>query len=325
MKLHYLYYTFDAWLKNKHKAKVQKISLDAYAGCPNRDGTISYGGCTFCNADGSGSGLMKHGLSIQEQWKYWQDKFAKSDRLKNTKNFLAYLQSYSNTYGNIKKLQNIATSLIELQNCVGFSIGTRPDCIDEDKLSLLANLPFETKWIEFGIQSMNNTTLKFINRGHTAEISKEAILKSHQYNLNVCVHLMAGLPNETEEDFLKTVQEVCLLPIQGIKLHGLYVCKNTVLEKDYYNKLYTPLTQEKYVNLLCQALSIIPSHITIHRLTADPQGDELVAPEWAKLKGHIVREIESQLFHQGLWQGIKADVPNENPYTAIYKKLEKLH
>ena len=325
MKLHYLYYSFDAWLKNKHKAKVQKISLDAYAGCPNRDGTISHGGCTFCNADGSGSGLMKHGLTIQEQWKYWQEKFAQSDRLKNTKNFLAYLQSYSNTYGSINKLQSITNELRVLPNCVGFSIGTRPDCIDDEKLSLLANLPFDTKWIEFGVQSMNNATLKNINRGHTAETSKEAIIEAHKHNLNVCVHLMAGLPNESDEDFLQTVKEVCKLPIQGIKLHGLYVCKNTSLEKDYKNHVYTPLSQERYVNLICQALCFIPSYITIHRLTADPQSDELVAPDWARLKGHVVREIEEQLFHKGWWQGIHVDVPNENPYSILYKNLEKLH
>lgn len=325
MKLHYLYYSFDAWLKNAHKAKVQKISLDAYSGCPNRDGTISHGGCTFCNADGSGSGLMKHGLNLQEQWTYWKNKFAQSDRLKNTKHFLAYLQSYSNTYGNIKRLEELTNQLSTLNDCVGFSIGTRPDCIDDNKLSLLENLPFLTKWIEFGVQSMNDNTLKIINRGHTAEISKNAIIKSHQHNLNVCVHIMAGLPNETENDFLDTIKKVCELPIQGIKLHGLYVCKNTPLAHAYFEKKYTPLSQEQYINLICKALSIIPSPICIHRLTADPQQDELIAPEWAKLKGHIVREIETQLFQDGLWQGIKADVPLENPYTAIYKKLEKLH
>ncbi len=198
MKSHYLYYSFDAWLKNRHKAKVQKISLDAHAGCPNRDGTIQYGGCTFCNADGSGSGLMQKGLSLTKQWEYWLNKFSKSDRLKNTKNFLAYMQSYSNTYGCLEKLEKMTTELASLEKCAGFSIGTRPDCIDEEKLRLLASLPFQTKWIEFGIQSMHDETLKRIRRGHSVQCSVDAITRSRKYNLNVCVHLMAGLPDETK-------------------------------------------------------------------------------------------------------------------------------
>ncbi len=324
MKSHYLYYSFDAWLKNRHKAKVQKISLDAHAGCPNRDGTIQYGGCTFCNADGSGSGLMQKGLSLTKQWEYWLDKFSKSDRLKNTKNFLAYMQSYSNNYGCLEKLEKMTTELASLEKCVGFSIGTRPDCIDEEKLRLLASLPFQTKWIEFGIQSMHDETLKRIRRGHSVQCSVDAITRSRKYNLNVCVHLMAGLPGETKEDFLDTVREVCKLPVQGIKLHGLYVCKNTQLAKDCRANAYTPMEQEDYIRLICDALCIIPSNIAIHRLTADCHDEELIAPEWAKLKGHIVRGIEGLLFHEGKWQGCKNDVPFENPYTALYKKLERL-
>lgn len=324
MKQHYLYYSFDAWLKNVHKAKVQKISLDARSGCPNRDGTIQYGGCTFCNAEGSGSGLMQKGLSLSEQWQYWLDKFARSDRLKNTKNFLAYMQSYSNTYGSLARLEKLTAELAGLEKCVGFSIGTRPDCVDGEKLSLLASLPFKTKWIEFGIQSMHDGTLERIRRGHSAECSEKAVLLADKHGLNICVHLMAGLPGESREDFLDTVKQVCRLPIHGIKLHGLYVCKNTPLERDYFSGLYSPMKQEDYVRLICDALCLIPSHICIHRLTADSQGDELVAPDWAKLKGHVVREIEGLLFQEGKWQGCQHDVPAENPYTELYKKLEKL-
>ena len=301
MKLHYLYYSFDAWLKKQHHAKVQKISLDAHAGCPNRDGTISNGGCTFCDAKGSGSGLMENGLSLSEQWNFWLDKFSKSDRLKNTTHFLAYLQSFSNTYGSLAKLQKLTDELTSLEKCVGYSIGTRPDCVENEKLELLA--------------SLHDKTLERIRRGHTAACSIDAIKRSHEHGLNVCVHLMAGLPNETKTDFLETVQRVCELPIQGIKLHGLYVCKNTQLANEYLDGSYIPMKQEEYVNLICDALCLIPSTIAIHRLTADCQDhDQLLAPEWAKLKGHIVRGIEGLLFQEGKWQGCKNDVPNENPY-----------
>lgn len=326
MKLHYLYYSFDAWLKNQHHAKVQKISLDAHAGCPNRDGTISHGGCSFCDAKGSGSGLMDKGLSLKEQWNFWLDKFSKSDRLKNTTHFLAYLQSFSNTYGSLERLQQISNELTSLDKCVGYSIGTRPDCVEDEKLALLSSLPFATKWIEFGIQSMHDTTLERIRRGHSVACSVEAIKRSHEHGLNVCVHLMAGLPGETREDFLDTVKKVCELPIQGIKLHGLYVCKNTQLANEYMEESYIPMEQEDYVNLICDALCLIPSSIAIHRLTADCQDhDQLLAPEWAKLKGHIVRGIEGLLFQEGKWQGCKNDVPDENPYTALYKRLERLN
>lgn len=325
MKLHYLYYSFDAWLKNQHKAKVQKISLDAHFGCPNRDGTIQYGGCTFCNADGSGSGLMQKGLSISEQWEYWLEKFARSDRLKNTQNFLAYMQSFSNTYGSLQKLRSVTDELQSLKKCVGFSIGTRPDCVDREKLTLLSSLPFQTKWIEFGVQSMHDRTLERIHRGHTAECSAKAIQLAHDCGLSVCVHLMAGLPGENAKDFLQTVREICTLPIDGIKFHGLYVCKNTPLAEDYLSGSYIPMEQEAYVNLICDALCLVPSRIAIHRLTADAQNDgELLAPAWAKLKGHVVRGIEGLLFQEGKWQGCKNDVPGQNPFTALYKKLERL-
>lgn len=325
MKLHYLYYSFDAWLKNRHNAKVQKISLDAHFGCPNRDGTIQYGGCTFCNAAGSGSGLMQKGLSLSEQWQFWLDKFSCSDRLKNTQNFLAYMQSYSNTYGSLEKLRTVTDELQTLPKCVGFSIGTRPDCVDTEKLTLLASLPFQTKWIEFGVQSMHDKTLARIRRGHTAKCSADAIELASACGLNVCVHLMAGLPGESKEDFLKTVETVCRLPIQGIKLHGLYVCRNTSLADDYLAGTYIPMDQEAYINLICDALCLIPSRIAIHRLTADAQdSSELIAPDWAKLKGHVVRGIEGLLFQEGKWQGCRNDVPQKNPYTELYKKLERL-
>ena len=286
MKLHYLYFSFDAWLKLQHHAKVQKISLDAHMGCPNRDGTISHGGCIFCDALGSGSGLMEKGLTLKEQWKYWLDKFHASDRLKNTSHFLAYLQSFSNTYGTLDRLKKLTEELTCLDKCVGYSIGTRPDCVEDEKLTLLAELPFQTKWIEFGVQSMHDKTLERIRRGHSVACSVDAVKRSHEHGLTVCVHLMAGLPGETKTDFLETVQKVCELPIQGIKLHGLYICKNTQLAMEYDAHGYMPMEQEDYINLICDALCLIPSHIAVHRLTADCQDHEqLIAPEWAKRKG----------------------------------------
>lgn len=315
MKNNYYYHSFDAWLKDLHGAKVQKIPLDANSGCPNRDGTISTGGCSFCNAQGSGSGLMNQGLGFTEQWQFWREQFAKSDRLKNTHLFLAYMQSFSNTYGSAKRLRLITNELQILKNIVGLAIGTRPDCVDEEKLEILSKLPWDNTWLEFGVQSMDDNTLKRISRGHDAECSKNAIIKAHEYGLKVCVHLMAGLPGESDADFLETVKKVCELPISGIKLHGLYVCKNTQLEQEFLNNTYVPMEKEVYIDLIVKALTIIPSHIVIHRISADPGREELIAPEWASQKGYIVNKIDEIFQLEGIWQGCKADVPEKNPYN----------
>ena len=324
MKNSYHYHSFDAWLKALHGERVQKISLDANAGCPNRDGTISTGGCSFCDAQGAGSGLMNHGLNLTEQWQFWREQFVKSDRLKNTHSFLAYMQSFSNTYGSAKRLRIITSELQTLKNIVGLSLGTRPDCIDSEKLQILSKLPWENTWLEFGVQSMNDKTLKRISRGHDAQCSKDAIIKAHEHGLKVCAHLMAALPGENEDDFLKTVKTVCELPISGIKFHGLYVCKNTKIAQEFLNGTYVPMEKEVYIDLIAKALTIVPSHVVIHRLSADFTSDELIAPDWAKKKGYIMRSIDEILRLEGLWQGCKADVTTKNPYnknngTPVYE------
>ncbi len=316
MKKKYFYHSFDSWLKKTYGQKVQKISLDAGASCPNRDGKISFGGCTFCNARGSGSGLLERGLDLTKQWEFWKEQFAKSDRLKHTKLFLAYFQSFSNTYGNVERLKSLTSQLKNLDGIAGLSLGTRPDCIDDEKLSVLSELGLSNTWLEYGIQSMHDETLSRIKRGHDVKCSIDAILKTREHNINVCVHLMAGLPGEQENDFLKTVEKVCELPIQGIKLHGLYVCKNTALAEDFLNGNYIALEKNAYVELIAKALSIIPSNIIIHRLSADPGQDELLAPYWAAHKGHIVAQIDEFMQIEGLWQGCKNDVPHSNPYKG---------
>lgn len=316
MKKYYHYQTFDAWLKKMHKEKVQKISLDANANCPNRDGTISKGGCTFCDAKGAGSGLMNHGLTLTEQWQFWREKFALSDRLKHTHLFMAYMQSFSNTYGSAKRLRVICNELQTLKDIVGVSMGTRPDCIDTEKLNILKRLPWQNTWLEFGVQSMHDKTLKRIARGHDVACSEQAILASHEHGLNVCVHLMAGLPGESEEDFLETVHKVCALPIDGIKMHGLYICQDTILEKEYLAGNYMPMEKETYLELIAKALQYIPSHIVMHRLCADFTDDSLVAPDWARRKGSVLRGIDEILHIEGKWQGCKADVPHINPYNV---------
>ncbi len=300
------YLSFDAHLKQVFGQKVQKIPLDAGSSCPNRDGTLGTGGCVFCNAAGSGSGLFAS-MELHEQWRYWQDKFARSDRLKNTRLFLAYIQSFTNTYGPAERLRRIVSALNPLPGLAGLCIGTRPDCVDGEKLHILASAPWEETWIEFGVQSMNDATLRRINRGHDAACSAKAIEAAHEAGLKICVHLMAGLPGESPADFLETVKAVNALPIDGVKLHGLYVCRGSAISEDWAKGKYTPMTMEDYAETAAEALTLLRPDVIIHRLTGDPDRNELLAPDWASQKGSVVRRIEEILFHSGKRQG--SDLP----------------
>ncbi|MBO4317007.1 MAG: TIGR01212 family radical SAM protein [Mailhella sp.] len=296
------YFSFDAYLKQIFGQKVQKIPLDAGSSCPNRDGTLGTGGCSFCNASGAGSGLSAS-MTLAEQWDHWRRKYAVSDRLKHTTLFLAYIQSFTNTYGPAERIRRMIGELAQFSGLAGLCIGTRPDCVDGEKLAILADTPWKENWIEFGVQSMNDATLKRINRRHDAACSVQAIQDAHDAGLKVCAHLMAGLPGESPEDFLETVKSVCRLPIDGVKLHGLYVCEGSAIADDWLAKRYAPMGMETYAETIAEALTMIPPRIIIHRLTADPGRDELLAPSWASEKGTVVRRIEELLFHDGKCQG----------------------
>ncbi len=304
--------SFDAFLRQKYGEKVHKIPLDAGATCPNRDGTLSKKGCTFCNEIGSGSGLGF--LSIPEQWAHWRGRFAAADRLKNTRLFLAYFQAFTNTYGPAERLRKLLNSLDGLDGLLGLAVGTRPDCLDEEKLAILASAPFPEIWLELGVQSLHNKSLAAINRGHTAEDSIKTLLLASHYPVSVCVHLMLGLPGETKEDFLQTVRQIAALPVHGVKLHGLYVPSGTALAKEYAAGLYTPLALPEYLDWVCEALTLLPSFITIHRLTGDAAPGELVAPDWANSKGQVLQAIDRRLVELDIWQGCKADIRDKNPF-----------
>ena len=308
MKHSVRYHTLDAWLRSRHGEKVQKIPLDAGSSCPNRDGTLGVTGCTFCNAIGSGSGLG--GRPLAEQWEYWRTRFAASDRLKHTHLFLGYLQAFTNTYGPARRLARLLDELAALPGLVGVCVGTRPDCVDEEKMALLA----ACLWLELGVQSRHDATLTRIRRGHDAAASERAIRLAAAYGVKVCAHLMAGLPGETDEDFLDTVRWMAGLPIDGVKLHGLYVCRNTPLEEEWKAGLYRPGSQDGYVELVARALTLLPSGVVIHRLTGDPAPGELTAPDWALQKGQTIRKLDALLDSRDWWQGKQADAPNRNPW-----------
>ncbi len=305
-----LWHTLAAYFRRKYGYRVQKIPLDANASCPNRDGTLNTHGCVFCNTKGAGSGLAEKGISLESQWKYWQHKYLTTDA---NRAFMAYLQSFSNTYCTAEHLAQLLQRISALPNCMGISIGTRPDCLDSRKLELIASLPLPEVWLELGLQSCHETTLTRINRHHSAACAEQTIHSAASYGIKICGHLMAGLPDEDEQMFQESVLWAVSLPIAGIKLHNVYVPEGSTLGKQYLQKKYLPLSSDEYVNMLCNALPHIPSSIVMHRLTGDPSPQELLAPAWAANKRALITEIHRAMSARKLWQGCKADVPEKRP------------
>ena len=315
------YLSLDRHLRAVFGEKVQKITLDAGSDCPNRDGTISYGGCAFCNGEGSGPGL---GLgSLKEQWERWRARYATMPRLRNTRLFLGYIQSFTNTYGPASRLAAMLKALEELPGLAGACLGTRPDCLDEEKMAIMASCPWSEFWLELGVQSFNDATLIRINRGHTAEDSERALALAARFGVKVCAHLMAGLPGESGEDFLASARRLGRLPVSGVKLHNMYFPRNTAVEAERQAGTVRPLDQEAYALLAARALTYLPSTVVVHRLCADPAPGELAAPDWAARKRETLDMIDAVLDYNDWWQGKACDVPEGNPYLAKDEPLRQ--
>jgi uncharacterized protein len=299
--MHNRYTDFNAYLRNIFGCRVQKITIDAGLSCPNRDGTISTGGCIYCNARGSGTGAHAKGLSVTDQ--IIQGKAALSKRYK-AKKFIAYFQSFSNTYGPFDRLKILYEQALAIEDVVGLSIGTRPDCVNEPILELLQGYADNyLVWIEYGLQSANDSTLAFINRGHDVMCFKQAVLATKNRGIKICAHVIIGLPNETRAHVLETARMVSDLEIDGIKIHLLYVVRGTILDKLYAAGKYRCLEQQEYADLVCDFLEHIPKNMVIQRLTGDPHPEELVAPVWALKKTENLSLIKTTLEKRDSWQG----------------------
>jgi len=295
------YNDLNGYLRDVFGCRVQKITIDAGLSCPNRDGTISTGGCIYCNERGSGTGAFPMGLSITEQ--LTRGKIFLSKRYK-AKKFLAYFQSFSNTYAPIDRLKALYDEAVAVEDIVGLSIGTRPDCINE---RIAAVLEYYTKthliWIEYGLQSANNHTLKTINRGHDFDCFKHAVELTKGRGIQICAHVILGLPGETRTDMLWTAKKLASLGIDGVKIHLLYVVKGTKMETLYRQGHYQCLTKEEYVELVCDFLEVLPENMIIQRLTGDPHPEELLAPLWALEKSENLLMIQNALERRDTRQG----------------------
>ena len=295
------YYDLNSYLRSIFGCRVQKISLDAGLTCPNRDGSIATGGCIYCNSRGSGTGALQKGLSITEQ--ILKGKESLKRRYK-AKKFIAYFQSFSNTYGPYEKLKGLYEEALAIDDIVGLSVGTRPDCVDESILTLLEGYTKDyLVWIEYGIQSIHDRTLTFINRGHDVRCFKRAVEATRTRGIKICTHVILGLPFEDRRDMLATAEAVAAMGIDGIKIHLLYVIKGTGMEKLYQEGTYRCLEQDEYANLVCDFLELLPPDMVIQRLTGDPHPDELVAPEWSLRKNETLSRIKKILADRDSWQG----------------------
>ncbi len=295
------YYSLNNYLKEKFNCKVYKLSLSSGLSCPNRDGFLSTKGCIFCSNGGSGEFASNHLLSITEQIEDAKTKV--SSKIKTGK-YIAYFQSFTNTYGHIDYLEKIFAEALSHPDIVALSIGTRPDCLPNEVIDLLEQLnKIKPVWIELGLQTIHETTASYINRGYNLSVFDKAVDKLNNANIDIIVHLILGLPNESTKDILNSVKYVCSKNISGIKLHLLHVLKNTPLEKEYFSKKFHIYSMEEYVNLLAKCLSYIPKNIVIHRLTGDGPKSLLIAPEWSANKKLVLNYINKRFDELDVHQG----------------------
>ncbi len=295
------YNDLNTHLREIFGCRVQKITVDAGLTCPNRDGSLSTGGCIYCNARGSGTGAHARGLSITQQLINGKESLSKRYKAKK---FLAYFQSFSNTYAPLPTLRRLYDEALSIDDVVGLSIGTRPDCVDEPVLKLLQTYAERHMvWIEYGLQSANDATLEAINRGHDVQSFIDTVEKTKGRGIKICAHVILGLPHETRQDVLHTASTIARLGIDGVKLHLLYVVQGTRLDALYQRGEFKCLEQQAYVDLVCDFLERIPSEMVVQRLTGDPHRSELVAPAWSLNKTETLEQIRRTLETRDSWQG----------------------
>lgn len=287
------YLSFNKYLKDKFGQKVYKISLDGGFTCPNRDGKAGTRGCIFCSKGGSGDFAESREMSITEQIESGKKKVEK--KIKSGK-YIAYFQAFTNTYAPVETLRQKYEEAINHPDIVALSIATRPDCLGDDVLRLLDEMnKIKPVFVELGLQTIHQKSAKYIRRGYDLSVYDKAVRDLKKIGVNVVVHVILGLPNESENDMLETVKYVCESGANGIKLQLLHVIDGTDLAKDYEKGLFKTLEFDEYVNLIVKCVKIIPKDIVIHRLTGDGAKKDLIAPLWSADKKRVLNAINKAL------------------------------
>ena len=295
------YNAFSHELKRVFGCKVQRISIDAGFSCPNRDGTLDTKGCIYCGGHGSGSFGILRDLGVAAQLEDGKEVMRRKYRAHK---FIAYFQAYSNTYAPVEVLRTLFDEALDVSEIVGIIIATRPDCLPDEVLDYLAKLSERTYlWLELGLQTSSDSSLKFINRHHDHACSVSAIERAKSRGLRVCAHIILGLPDETREEMLAMAGELNRLGVDGVKLHLLHVMKGTRLAEMYLQGGVELLDRDSYAGLVCDVLERLDPKILIHRLTGDGGHDNLLAPLWSLKKFEILNLIDAELARRGTRQG----------------------
>lgn len=287
------YYSLDYYLKEKFGEKLYKLSLDGGMTCPNRDGTISHGGCIFCSEGGSGDFAASSEMNMEEQIEYAKSLVGNKF---NGNRYIAYFQSYTNTYAPVEYLRSLFMPVVMRDDIAVLSIATRPDCLDDDVLELLKEISkIKPVWIELGLQTIHKETADFINRGYELEYYDKAVKNLKSTGIDVVTHMIIGLPYETKEQILQTADYIGKSGSDGIKLQLLHVLKNTKLAEIYSTGAFETLTENEYVSIVADIINILPKNIVIHRLTGDGDKNILVSPLWSGNKRQVLNHINHEL------------------------------
>lgn len=295
------YHSLNYFLRNKFDEKVFKISLDGGFSCPNRDGTISIGGCLFCSESGSGDYAGNRVLSIDKQ--FCDIKEMMNKKWKEGK-YIAYFQAFTNTYAPVEELRKKYEEAISQEGVVALAIATRPDCLGDDVLDLLEEINKDIYvWVELGLQTVSDETARKINRGYKLEVYEDATKRLKERNIDFVTHCIFGLPGETKEDMLKSVDYIAHSGSKGIKFHLLHLMKNTPMVKLYERGELEFVSQDDYIDLICKSIAMIPEDMIVHRLTGDAPRDLLIGPIWSLKKWEILNAIDKALIDNEIYQG----------------------
>lgn len=299
--------TLNAYLKNRFGRKIYKLTLDGGMTCPNRDGKVGFGGCIFCGGNGSGSFCPSVDLSITDQIE--EGKKLLKNKIKEG-GYIAYFQSHTNTYAAVPYLRKIFYEAVNHPDIVGISIGTRPDCLENEVLKLLEELAkIKPLWVELGLQTINENTAKLINRCYPLKVYDEAVKNLKSIGAEVVTHVILGLPGESEEQMLETVAYSSKVS-DGIKLQLLHVLKDAKLYEMYQKEPFKIFSMEEYTELLCRCIEIIPKNVVIHRMTSDGDKRLLVEPMWSGNKKVVLNYINKVFLEKDIVQGCKAEENN---------------
>ena len=299
------YHTINYYFKHKYNTKVAKVPLHAGFTCPNRDGFKGIGGCSFCSEKGSGDSILAFSQDLLTQYQVGLERMRQ--KWPDCLGF-AYFQSFTNTYAPLSQLKKIYDPFIENKDIPGIAIATRADCLDQEKIDYFAKAAKEKEiWMELGLQSTNEKTMRAVNRSHDNQVVWDILKRLKETDIHVCVHLMNGLPNETREDMIQSAKELSSYPVDAIKIHMLHLIQGTPLARQYEHSPFPLLTREQYVEIVVRQLEFFSPEVIIERLTGDGIASDLIEPHWTIKKTIVLNEIDKLMAKENTWQGKRSE------------------